>query len=322
MINKNTQKSKGFFTVNPENTGQVEMPSVSKLLNRKKLFKTDHYKDIPQLTVQSPPSQIALDNLDTGVQVTLEAPATTSSPTSNFSSTHQIVLDLPTAPSSTLSVETSLMLGIIPNPTLLSPSLAPLEVALAPTELSPILAPPRRASRPSAPVSPLTVWNDQQLKASEDPMEKGIALLCERTGAKALFFKLETSGLLPTFLASSTLGADDTQTATWQGMGINPTLISTIWNDFLKKGFYEVAPISGTGTGSVQKNAFKALRIAFGLTEAQWLIIVRSGPAQACRGILAFVGDQSMTTHLSALFSLLGAATPEQKSQKIVKTAA
>jgi hypothetical protein len=176
-------------------------------------------------------------------------------------------------------------------------------------------AKPRTAEQRS--VQRMTLWDIKQLKSGNDPLGKGLAILLERGARHALFLSLVAAPAgspVPHFLASAAIAPRE-RLKLWTGLRWDPTIVPSLWNLFVRTGHAELPPPGAETDISSNRNVVRA---AFGVGHDEWLLLVRTGPVNQCRGVLAVVSDRSMLQALVAASPLLGspigAATPSKKA--------
>lgn len=260
----------GQFTLDSTQSG-AEVPSVTKLLNRKKLIKSD-------ASVQKP--------AEMEPSVAEISPSIPSEEQSIAVSSYEPLLEIETSqgPSSSAaarpqSAPNALMLKIKPSH--------------------------RRSGKLEN--DTLLIWDLLQLQAGGDPLGKGIAVLFEKHHAVcALFLGIEppaSKSGLPRFAArASVMGKE--RVAIWSGLVWDPTIVPELWNYFVKTGQAELSP-PGTMT-NVQSNR-NVVRAAIGVRSDEWLTLIRIGPPTACRGVLALVTRQSIVNELSSVLTFFTA---------------
>jgi hypothetical protein len=369
-------KPQNGFTLDSEITGLMEVPSVTRLLNRKKLGLGKGANEEPSSVdvkkpaepPASPPSFEAPLNLS-NVSDPSEAPAPafgkndislsiakegapefkieTSSGQSVSPPSSAPALSL--APSSSeikleLSSDQPLDLVLSPAapspPNLLNPvesqaadspfmieapAPAPVE---APVEI-PVEAPKKDPAfalkiQPSARKadrrgnSRLILWETGILKSGLDPLGKGLALLLEKGAEQALFLAITApppGSPVPHFLATAAVAPRE-KLGFWTGLKWNPTVVPELWNQFVKTGQVEIPPASMLTRGGSKRPSFEVVvRQAFGAVEEQdYLLLIRCGPASACRGVLAVISKKSMLSELAEASQLIGSLPTPAKA--------
>ncbi len=225
------------FTIDGKTEGDISIPSITRLLDRKKL----------------------------GLQ----------KPTQKEKQSHK--------PAST------------PRPDALSTrSTAPIELH---TQIQPKVR--RGASTPS----PLTIWDRSTLTHSHDPMAQALLALLEKGATSALFLSLAPSQTQsqPTLKSSATLNPGNKKDL-WTGLNWNSSITPEVWTGIQQVGYVELSP---PGTQTVQTSARNVLRSAFGVGSDEWIYLVRVGPIQSCRGIVAIVSKKTILLDLKSQLSLL-----------------
>lgn len=216
--NKPPNDSQEAFTIDA-NTGQIEgssteMPSLTKLLNRKTLG------TMPKKGLHDPiPPAPARMKEESSAQATLP-PSKISPPT------HTIP---PTISQTSRPIEKP-----IPHPT-------PTQSTL--TKIKPLQRKLENVCEP------LHAWTLPQLKSGKDPLGHGIIFLLEKGAKSALFLTVlnTTDEYKAPIFQSSAVVRGNSQIGLWTGLRWDPNLVPETWNVFLKLGFVELAP-PATGT--------------------------------------------------------------------------
>lgn len=270
---------KETFTIDSD-TSQIEnssteMPSLTKLLNRKTLG---------TMTKKAPPPSIS------------PSPETISN--KEFSS--EIIppplkrpLSQPSTPSSTLQTP--------------SPVQSPPKQSSSSQSTLLKIQPIRRKTKNT--IQPLHIWTFAQLKTGKDPLGQGIILLLEKGAKSALFLTVSTTtdeSKAPLF-QSSAIVRGNSQIGLWTGLRWDPNLVPETWNVFLKLGFVELTPPSAET--NIQSNR-NVIRTAFGITSEEYLLLVRVGPLTSMRGVVAFISTKSIATELPKAMALLFSPKP------------
>ncbi|OFZ53670.1 MAG: hypothetical protein A2428_09045 [Bdellovibrionales bacterium RIFOXYC1_FULL_54_43] len=272
---KSGNQEQPTFTVDVAAVEVATMPSITKLLNRKRLETTTTSLPAPEqsaLKLELPPAE-GSPGTQTQTQTHTSADCTATGQTA----TEQTVPQDQTAP---IGQEHS------PPP--------PLFRDEQPSGSRPIA---RHAKR-RAPVQKLIIWQPNELKQGPDPLGKGLSILLDRGAMNALFLSIAPSGTgstVPHFKASAAV-LPQKKKEIWTGMKWDPTVAVEMWNQFIKVGYIEYAP---PGTTTDMKSNRNIARAAFGITQDEWLLLVRIGPSHVCRGILAVVSKKSLIPVLS-----------------------
>jgi hypothetical protein len=85
----------------------------------------------------------------------------------------------------------------------------------------------------------------------------------------------------------------------------------------VRNGAVEIPP---PGTMTNMESSRNVVRSAFGCASMEWLTLVRVGPQNSCRGVLALVSNQSIFQAIEASKAWLS-AKPEPKKSKAAKAA-
>jgi len=284
------------FTVDNERTSLVDVPSVTKLLNRKSL--EDRYKKEGLKSVTPPPTPPP-----PMVQSVAPAPST---PEQQPAEVHEI--QIVESPPPEMSVESK------SDPTDLSgegthfelppPSPPHLEEPQHPesSSIAPVIQLSQRKQRVTS--SELIVWTLPQLQSSSDRLGQAIHQLIEKGATQALFLGIvppSPNSKAPRFEAKAVVQAED-KLHLWTGLTWDPSLIPAIWNYFIKTGQLELSP-PGQQTNVISNR--NMLRGAFGIAGGEYLTIVRVGPAQKCRGVIALVSNQSILQNILDVMRIL-----------------
>ena len=263
------------------------VPSVTRLLNRKRLGLTDATQTD---TIQSK----SLENVKFPPLPPGPLGPTPEPPTSISISEQSQAVSMVFAPNQ-------------PNPTPPPvPSSAPglMEASLPPlpaeppvaSQTKPKIKTSERRSVKRAPAQ-LASWTRDTLKSGTDPMGQALVTLLEKDATSALFLAAQVSGenKMIRFSSSAAL-ANPERSALWTGISWNPQNSPEVWNSFLKEGYIELAPLI------VQGQAAKVLtRSAFGLETGEWGLFVRCGATDACRGLMLITSKKSVLNEFKLL---------------------
>ena len=331
-------QSAAFTLDNDEATGST-MPSVTRLLDRKKLVITESstsQEAKQKQPVSSPPP----------VTETPPAPAVVSLPKFNYAPTQLPVAPVapaaaatPTAPKApvaakpvakkqsareiTLSTDDGSMQ--IEGRSELLHQCAPTIETRKPNSTQAkddsqtmVLREPPAAAKPQ-PVarraerrviaSKLLLWHPKLLKEGKDPLGKGIVAMLDRGASSALFLAITAPPAncpVPHFVGTAAVMPQE-KLAIWTGVKWDPTVAPEIWNQFIKNGYVELSP---PGTLTNMKSNRNIGRAAFGIRKDEWLLLVRVGPANSCRGLLAIVSRKSLLADFAVVLPFFAAAVP------------
>jgi hypothetical protein len=108
----------------------------------------------------------------------------------------------------------------------------------------------------------------------------------------------------PVFQASAALAEDD-KIELWTGLKWDPAVAPDTWNLFVKGGLVELSPPS---TQTNVKSNRNVIRAAFGVGKGEWLLLIRAGSAQKCRGVLAVVSSRPILNEIPQAASLIASA--------------
>ncbi|OFZ80140.1 MAG: hypothetical protein A2583_16325 [Bdellovibrionales bacterium RIFOXYD1_FULL_53_11] len=148
-----------------------------------------------------------------------------------------------------------------------------------------------------------------QIENGTDPLGRAIAKLFQKGAGGVLYLAISpppAGSSLPVFLATAMAG-ENVQPEIWTGMRWDPRVVPDIWNVFVKSGLLELPPPSANTNIKSSRNV---VRDAFGIALSDWITLVRTGPANACRGMLGFVSRESIIMAVKDLLPLLNAKMP------------
>jgi hypothetical protein len=169
-------------------------------------------------------------------------------------------------------------------------------------------ATPRRGA---VPTEALQLWKISDLKSGSDPLKHGLAALLESGAHAALFLAVQrpaAGASIPTFVATAALfakGSEEVKLSLWSGMQWNPAVLADFWNPFLREGYVELSP-PGTVTNAMSNR--NLVRAAFGVSNDEWLTLLRAGPASGCRGTLVLLSRASLLGAVAQSLDQIGAA--------------
>ncbi len=302
------------FTVD-ERSGVNEMPSVTKLLNRKKL---ENFKgsDLPAPPTPPPIPEMpqAAPSLETwsspptspsGPMPTLELHIGESSQNASSSSAPSIQLEPPTTETQTPAV---------------------LELSVAPPVAAEIPAPSLAAQPGSGAAKPkirkqterhgaasnLAHWTREDLTKSRDPLAQSVIEALNRGATGALYLSVEAPapGATPVFKATAECQAQ-LKANYWQGLLWDPKVVPELWNFLATKGCVELSP---PGTVTYIKSNRNVARSAFGVSADEWLLLIRVGGERSLRGILCVLSKKTMVPDLQAVLQALNAPAPTKSA--------
>lgn len=286
------------FTHDSENSNAQEVPSISLLLNRKKLRarldekpeaplpETEWQKDLPPEPTQAlDPAQVELENqvMKSEVSLILEAPQGL-----------QLHVESPGA-------------AVTPE------SATPVRVIDAPEALSPRAKIHRAPKREGARAKKLLEWSLESFSKSPDPLARALAVLVPKGVSAGVFLAIQppsAEGKTPHFSAAAAF-ADKSRMRTWKGLIWDPTLLPDLWNQFIHSGNVELPP---PGANTTITSARNVVRSAFGVEPGEWITLLRVGPPNACRGVLALISTQSLQKALGPVLPLVHAAVKKAPS--------
>jgi hypothetical protein len=287
------------FTVDHDSSGIVTMPSITLLLNRK-TFTVSKRSDEKGATKSGGNGEPSASKSNPVLPPPL-APHLNSAPQSTPKTETEPRTGI------TLSGSDDLNLEIQRSSAEGQPE--PVKSAVRVQTARPSSAEQRGAQR-------VTLWDSKQLKSGHDPLGLGLALMLDRGARQALFLAIlpaPAGSPVPHFLASAAIAPRD-RLKLWTGLKWDPTIVPALWNLFVRTGHAELPP-PGTQTDIASNR--NVVRAAFGVGPDEWLLLVRTGTLENCRGVLALISDKSMLPALVQAIPLLAtpvSTTPAKKA--------
>jgi hypothetical protein len=311
---KPSGESPSVFTTDPNDGDTGNMPSVTRLLNRKSLglLRSKAASSPPSRPIEKPPLPPKGGDFEESPEI--ESLAVESTPT--------ITSENPGIGSGGQGQPRAISLSISADDTPIQLTSA-LESAGAEVE-EPAKAAPKPAAQKQSimkptlkiqqairkpQISPLIIWDPNQLDAGTDPLGKGILQLLRKGAHSALFLAITppAPGGQPIFIATAAVLAQQNLNI-WTGLRWNPALTPEIWNPFLQTGWIEFPPPSAM---TVQSSLRNIIRVAFGISPTEWLLLLRAGPPNHCRGAVAILSKESLISRLTEALPLFAAPAPQ-----------
>ncbi len=171
----------------------------------------------------------------------------------------------------------------------------------------------KAAPRKRPPAKSLILWEPAQLLSGKDPLGKGIVHAFKKGAAHALFLAISApppGKPTPIFLATAAVDPGD-KLATWTGLKWDPQVVPDLWNIFIHAGIVELPPPSSLTNQFSNRNVIRA---GFGILPSEYLLLVRAGPANGCRGVVALVSTISLMQSLDEALPLIQASASSSKS--------
>lgn len=160
----------------------------------------------------------------------------------------------------------------------------------------------------------LVFWSPDQLRSAKDPLGQGISALFSKGAESTLFLclsPLRPGSRVPEFVATA-LSGDKSRRGLWTGLRWNPELFPELWNTFVRNGLLELAPPSAA-TNEMSHRSL--LRSAFGLKPDEFLLLLRAGPLNACRGVVAVISRMSLVPSVADALALMTQKIPAPVSK-------
>lgn len=289
MSDEDTKKlnNSDYFNIDAEETGALDIPSVTRLLNRKKLESAQTKEAEPissEIEIQEKNGEFAIP---TEIELTTPIEASTST-----------ALELNPSES-----------GTTPPPFEPKPQ-SQAKVQPAKRSLT--------SSQASSSQKELAEWTIQTLKRSQDPLAQAVTLLIDEYQAgPVLFLALRSapatadSESVPYFEATAGFDLSEKRLF-WTGLNWKPEAVPELWNIFVQDGFVELPP---PGTQTVASSVRNITRSAYGVRSEEWITLVRVGPEEACRGVLAIVSHGSLNGSIEKVQEICS-VLPEKSRSK------
>jgi hypothetical protein len=300
---KQPTKSLGPKHWDPD-TGAQEVPTLTSLMNRKKLEVSKGSKP------STPKIQIDEESLFERGSPTPVAEKP-KSPSASKSASGDITLADADASEQGFEIESN---QLKTNAYLSRPSSAPAPGAKSGNMklASKAAAPDRRGSRPK-----LSIWTPETLKQGKEPYEKALQRLLGRGLTSALYLQGDQRApfnqkLPPIFIARIAFGSRQ-QLAVWNGLRWDPEASMKLWNELYQASYLELVPPSA-GIPSPAPNPRTFLRSAFGVDPQDMLTLVRIGSGETTHGMLALLSRSSLKEEIESLLSTLVTGTKLRKS--------
>lgn len=174
-----------------------------------------------------------------------------------------------------------------------------------------------RRNRSVTPQKPLIVWTPSALKSDRDPLAQALTAFLSYGVTQALFLAIQPpppGSTAPIFAATAAVNAG-AKAAIWAGLNWDPSILPHVWAQIISVGFSEQPP---PGSMTDIQSARNVARSAFDVGSDEFLVIIRVGNTQLCRGLLVLISPKSMLGHVQKLMSTLSAtaasAAPAKKS--------
>ncbi len=291
------------FTVDSENSGVVEMPSITTLLDRKtgsRLIKMRKEKEAEKTRVLNSPPPPSPPNTEKTNKI--QAPKPTSvAPAIEEGIQIGLDSDAPNGIQFSYSGQTA---SATADESPKSEGKTGATRVLTSQPLVPPLVQRSKKSAGSQALKDLVKWELKTIQSGKDPIFLALQKILKGGGRYCLFLNVKIAdpkAVKIVFEASAGLGEAE-HLRLWKGMKWNPHVVAELWNHFVKHGASELSP---PGTVTHLASSRNVVRSVFGAKREEWLTLFRVGPAESCRGILAILSKNSLqplhTEILSAL---------------------
>lgn len=277
--NKSNEDVSTSFTLDSSPVSSEEMPTITRLLNRKSLKL--------QSTYSAPP----------------KAPLTIETPTEERSPVLEEVIHI--SPETPTKSEISILLETFHPSSVPEETIPSSEDAISlepPAEATPtkvIRVQPARRRTDTSTWTPLHTWTRQELinlktlpaEITREGLERGFEASC--------FLKLDqNSPQIPTpiFHTHAAIGKKELLQI-WEGLKWDPKITPQVWNFIVKTGWVELSP---PGTHTVVTSNRNVVRAAFGVQAHEWLTLIRVGSLTRCQGIIAAISTSSLASFVES----------------------
>ncbi len=279
-----------------------DMPSVTKLLNRKKLGLSSTSEPLPP---QNPPPGFELApaapsslggvkprpqaaGTRTGIAIPEGAAGASFELTSPGIRTLAAAPPVPEAPVESSTSSTPELSG---------------QTFAGQTQLVAVqVVPSARAARRGT-EQPLTLWSRTLAQSSSDPVQVASVQLFEKGALATLYLSLQETRTAPRLSATAAM-ASGPEAILWQGLHWDTSATGQLWATISRTGLLEIRPTEVDGPQGI-------LRIALGVRATQHLSLLRVGNSSQCAGVLAVISGQSLQAVLPELRAqLMSASAP------------
>jgi len=313
------------FSMDQSQSLALEVPGITKLLNRKKLAKESNPDQSPKEAPsrnEAPPSKIPpspskrpslptaleaieIPNLEMPSDFQLELAGDPHNLAINDKKTSEIIKDNKKT-NQKIPEEVSIKIDAAPEP---------------------VLPPPHKEKEPNLRVLKIqkpkkiphhdsfALWNRESLHISSDPMAHALIQLLDQGVLSAVFLALSIANKSeqPRFISKGGIGPKS-QLLYWKGMIWDPLLIPDLWNSFVKLGLVELPPPNAHTSVNSNRNV---LRRAFGVNPDHWFTLVRVGSVKACRGVLTLISTTSVLQEVQDVRKFLNQNTNQPLEKKV-----
>ncbi len=186
---------------------------------------------------------------------------------------------------------------------------APQALRLDPHPQSKIQPAPKKKN---ASVKKLLRWDAQSFSKSPDPLARALSVLIQKGVTAGVFLAIQPpppGEALPRFFSTSAF-ADLARLRVWRGLIWDPTLLPDLWREFAQTGLVELPP---PGANTTLMSARNVVRSAFGVESEEWITLLRVGPSEACRGVLALISSHTLAETLGLVLPLVQASVRKRK---------
>jgi hypothetical protein len=165
------------------------------------------------------------------------------------------------------------------------------------------------------PAQDLIVWEPNRIATGSDPLGQGIYKMLQRGAKSALFMTIippQANEPVPHFLSTAAVLGKEKH-GIWRGLKWNPAIVPEMWNYFIRAGQVELSPPGNLTNQSSNRNV---VRSAFGIQPNEWLLLVRAGPPNACRGVVGIISEQSLLLVVHEAIPMITAPAPQSRTRK------
>ena len=264
------------FTVDTDDSIVKEVPTISRLLNRKKFSSKESTK--------------------TKTRTLSKAVIPNRSKTALTQTRNSKVIEIPVEASGLIEIQrSSITISSTAKIQAISPRQSPAQAPLTEWTTDTL-------SQSGDPLAKALVTL-QQSGGLDSALFLSIKLLAENA--------ISGSEGVPFFVGTASIDPGD-KAPFWKGLVWDPSIVPDLWNQFIQDGHVELAP---PGPNTVVTSERNVVRAALGTSPTEWLTIVRVGSTDVCRGIVAVFSKISIATAVKDLEPHFFAASPSASTK-------